>query len=156
VALNLAVAPRQGVEYSIQGFATPGALTLADPGPACTGSGSGGSISTQTYNDMIGVLPSSATPCPNIASVRVCTMALGVTNPGTVNQAAQCSPTYGPAPSTAFPAPDPDPEAPYFMLHRVAAEYTVKPLIPGGSGNFFRLFIPPLNFRRQVSMRAMD
>lgn len=153
VALNLAAAPREGVEYAIQGFQTPATLSLPNAGPACTGSTSGASISTLTYNDMIGVLPAPATPCPDIASVQVCTLLNGVSNPGTANQTANCT-SYGPA--TTFPNPDPDPEAPYFVLHRVDVKYTVIPLIPGGPGNFFSLFLPPLTFHRQVSMRAID
>ena len=153
VALNVAAAPRQGVEYSIQCFQTPSTLSLPDAGPECTGSTAGASISTLTYNDMIGVLPAPATPCPNIASVQVCTLLNGVSNPGTTTQRANCT-SYGPA--ATFPNAEPDPEAPYFMLHRVDVKYAVTPLIPGGAGNFFSLFLPPLTFHRQVSMRAID
>lgn len=155
VAVNLAAAPRQGVEYSIQGFATPATLELAKAGPACTGAGSGASVSTLTYHDMIGVLPAPATPCPNIASVQVCTKVLGLNNPGTASQTAQCS-SYGPA--TSFPAPAPDPESPFFVLHRVDVKYTVPPLIAAGpSDNPLNLVLmPTLTFHRQVSMRAMD
>ncbi len=153
VALNLAAAPRHGVEYSIQGFQTPGTGSLPNAGPSCSGSTSETSVGTLTYNDMIGVLPAPATPCPNIASVQVCTLLNGVSNPGTTTQRANCT-AYGPA--TTFPNADPDPEAPYFMLHRVDVQYTVTPLIPGGAGNFFSLFLPPLTFHRQVSMRALE
>jgi len=154
VALNLSAAPRQGVEYSIQGFSTPATLSLANPGPACTGSSSELAVSTLTYNDMIGVLPAPSTPCPNIADLQVCTTVLGVSNPGTVNQVANCA-KYGNS-ATTYPAPAPDPEAPFFVLHRVDVKYTVRPIIPGGPGNIFNLFIPPLTFHRQVSMRSMD
>jgi hypothetical protein len=99
---------------------------------------------------MIGVLPAPAsTPCPDIASVQVCTTAQA----GPVGGLAPCY-TFGPA--ATFPAPAPDPEALYFNLHRVDVKYTVTPLIPGGAGNFFHLFMPPLTFERQVSMRSMD
>lgn len=136
VALNLASAPREGVEYSIQGFATPGQLKLASAGPSTSDT----SVSWLTYQDMAALYLSSN------AEVQVCTKVLGLAAPGTSNCAQY--PT-----GSSFPAPDADPEPTAFVLHRVDVKYTVTPLIPG---DLFGLIIPATTFRRQVSMRAMD
>src|SRR5438046_4005292 len=74
-AINLAAAPRDAVEYSVQGFQTPGQLTLPAAGPACASDPTRSSVSTLTYDDVTGVLSNSSgsTACPNIALVRVCT-----------------------------------------------------------------------------------
>ncbi len=153
VALNLAAAPRSGVEYSTLGFATPGQLALPSPGPAS----SPASVSFLTYEDMRGALASaSSTP------LQVCTKVLGLNNPGTSTQTAKCA-SYGAA--GTFPAPDPDPESPVFVLHRVDVIYSFSPLIPGTP---FGIALLPASicsssggsitckFHRQVSMRAMD
>jgi hypothetical protein len=142
VAVNLAAAPRAGVQYSIQGFSTPQQFQLPSAGPSTSVT----SISFLTYADMTGVLPASSnTP------VQVCTKLLGLNNPGTASQTANCA-QYGTA--TTFPTPAPDPESPSFVLHRVDVKYTVQPLIPGGV--FGITLLPSLTFHRQVSMRAMD
>ena len=80
-AINLAAAPRNAVVYSVQGFATPGQLVLPKAGPACAGGTSTDkSVSTLTYNDITGVLPtSSGAPCPNVARVQVCSESVGLT-----------------------------------------------------------------------------
>lgn len=136
VALNLATSPRQGVEYSIQGFVTPATPTLP----------SAGNISTLTYNDLTGVLPNSST-----APMQVCSKIIGLNNPGLATQNAKCS-TFGTA--STFPAAASDPESPSFVLNRVDVKYTVTPPIPA---NIFGLrLVPTLTFHRQVSMRAMD
>lgn len=136
VAVNLASAPRQGVEYSIQGYATPSTLNLPNPGPSTAEN----SVSWLTYQDMSGLHLSSN------AKVQVCMKTLGLSAPGRAN----CT-QYGSA--TTFPSPDADPEPTAFVLHRVDVQYTVTPLIPG---QLFGLFIPNTTFHRQVSMRAMD
>jgi hypothetical protein len=136
VAINLASSPREGVEYSIQGFSTPSQLNLASAGPSATST----SVSWLTYQDMAALHLSSN------AQVQVCTKLLGLAAPGKSNCA------QFPAGST-FPAPDADPEPTAFVLHRVDVKYTVTPLIPGG---LFGLIIPTSTFHRQVSMRAMD
>ena len=136
VALNLASAPRQGVEYSIQGFATPSTPSLPAAGPSTTQT----SISWLTYRDMAALHLSSN------SSVRVCTKLQGLSAPGTPN----CT-TYGSA--TTFPAVPADPEPTSFVLHRVDVKYSFTPLIPG---QLFNLIVPNLTFHRQVSMRAMD
>ena len=136
VAVNLASAPRQGVEYSIQGFATPSTPNLPAAGPSTTVT----SVSWLAYQDMLALHLSSN------AKIQVCTKLLGLSAPGTAN----CSQFGG---ATTFPAPAPDPEPTAFVLHRVDVKYTVTPLIPG---QLFNLIIPNLTFHRQVSMRAMD
>ena len=135
VTLNLASAPREGVEYSIQGFATPSTPSLPSAGPSSTVT----SISWLTYRDMAALHLSSN------ASVRVCTKLQGLSAPGTPN----CT-TYGTATFTAVAA---DPEPGSFVLQRVDVKYSFTPLIPG---QLFNLVVPNLTFHRQVSMRAMD
>lgn len=138
VALNLAAAPRLGAEYSIQGSA--GFQQSQLPSAA--------SISSLVYGDIVGAIPATAnTP------TRVCSLSLGLnpTGKGTSSQIPNCA-SYGSAAS--FPAPDPDPEAPYLVLNRVDIQYTVTPLIPG---KIFNLVLPPsLTFHRIVDMRVME
>jgi len=148
VAVNLASAPRTGVQYSILGFATPGQFQLAVPGPPS----STASVSYLSYQDVNGVLPGYAD-----ARVQVCTLRLGVTGTGTA-QRANCA-QYGTGSETYTPAPDP--EAPLFVLHRVDVVYEVDPLIPAfelptPGGPISLALMPTLRFHRQVSMRAMD
>jgi Flp pilus assembly protein TadG len=135
VAVNLASAPREGVTYSIQGFATPATLTLPNAGPSSTVT----SVSYLTYQDMAALNLSAN------AQVQVCTKLLGLSAPGTAN----CTQFGG----GTFPSPSADPEPNSFVLHRVDVNYTATPLIPG---SLFGLIIPRLAFHRQVSMRAMD
>jgi len=159
-AINLAAAPRDAVEYSVQGFQTPGQLTLPAAGPACSSDPTRSSVSTLTYDDVTGVLSNSSgsTACPNIALVRVCTSSgtLGVSFPGTTSQATNCrqdgvAPSGAPALGTTAPA---DPEAPNFLLNQVDIIYQVKPLIPG---NVFGItLLPTYTFHRKVSMRQLN
>ena len=159
-AINLAAAPRDAVEYSVQGFQTPGQLTLPAAGPACASDPTRSSVSTLTYDDVTGVLSNSSgsTACPNIALVRVCTSSgtLGVSFPGTTSQATNCrqdgvAPSGAPALGTTAPA---DPEAPNFLLNQVDIIYQVKPLIPG---NVFGItLLPTYTFHRKVSMRQLN
>lgn len=143
VALNVATAPRQGVEYSIQGGQTPSQPAVPAAGPSTNVA----SVSSLVYANINGVIANSTnTP------VRVCTKSLGVvTSSGRL--VANCS--VFPSGSTAtFATPPPDPEEPYFILHRVDLHYTVTPLIPGGA---FSMVLPAsMTFKRQVTMRAMD
>jgi Flp pilus assembly protein TadG len=138
VALNLATAPRQGVEYSIQGPAGFQQFELP----------SASSVSSLVYGDITGAIPSTVnTP------TQVCSVSLGL-NPngrGTSNQVPNCA-DYGNAGSVS--GPDPDPEAPYLVLNRVEIQYTVTPLIPG---TVFNVVLPPsLTFQRMVEMRVME
>lgn len=143
VAIHLASAPAAGAEYSIQGFETPQALTLPSAGP----SGTNTSVSYLTYQDMVGLVGTAN------AQVQVCTQASGVNGSG-ASLTSVCS-QYGTA--TTFPTPDPDPEAPNFVLNRVDVKYTVTPLIPANLQLFGynMVLTPSLTFTRQVSMRAM-
>ncbi len=158
VAINLAAAPRSGVEYSIQGSATPAQLTLPLAGPPTCATTSL-FVSDLVYNDMARVLPTLQTPsCPNIASVQVCTQTIGLNNRGTTTQTTQCQ-KWGPA--AFFPSPQSDPESPFFILNRVDVIYSFKPLI-SGVGAFGLTLLPncsgsPITcqFHRQVSMRIM-
>jgi hypothetical protein len=155
VAVNLAASPRTGVQYSIVGFATPGQLQLPTAGPP-TGSGTSLlTVSYLTYRDMQGVLLSRSDF--STARVQVCTKMLGISGSGT-SQRANCA-QYGSGSETYVPAPDP--EAPYFVLHRVDVAYQVQPLIPAFSiptpgGGISLSLVPNLRFHREVSMRAMD
>lgn len=158
-AINLAAAPRTGVEYSIEGFSVPAQAQLPPAGlPTCTSTSV--TVSDLVYDDMTGVLPSlQSPPCPNIASVQVCSKVLGLINPGTATQTTVCN-SYGP--SASFPAVQSDPESPLFVLNRVDVTYSFKPLIPGIAALGLTL-LPncsgsPITcqFTRQVSMRVMD
>jgi hypothetical protein len=159
VALNLAAAPRSGVEYSIQGFDTPATLALPSPGPPGTTT----SVSYLTYQDLTGAVNS-----PTTASLQVCSKILGLNNPGLATQTSRCSSCTGTsctAGGVGNPAPAADPESPSFVLHRVDVTYSFSPIIPGTP---FGITLLPTTvcassggtvtctFHRQVSMRAMD
>ncbi|HEV2494255.1 MAG TPA: TadE family protein [Terriglobia bacterium] len=162
VAINLAAAPRNAVEYAVQGFATPAQpKSLPSPGPACTsttrGVGTDLAVSSLVYYDVIAVLPNTGTgnPCPGIAAVQICSSVNGALN---ANSSTKCT-NYGPTASPAFAAAAPDPEAPNFVLDRVDIQYTVRPLIGGTLPVFggIRLSVlPSYTFHRQVSMREMN
>lgn len=148
VVVNLAAAPRAGVQYSILGFATPDALALPPAGPSTSDT----TVSFLTYEDMRGVLTGSAS-----AIVEVCSSKVGMTGSGS-NTKTACvqypsgSPTYTPAS---------DPEAPLFILDRVDVTYTVQPLIPAfelptPAGPIKLTLLPSLAIHRQVSMREMN
>lgn len=137
--LNMATAPRQGVEYSIQGSSSflQGELPSADV------------VKTLVYDDLTGAIPSSAnTP------QRVCTLANGVdpNGAGTSSQIPLCT-NYGSSTGT-FTDVLPDPEAPNLVLNRVDIQYTVTPPIPGFLANL--VFPPSLTFHRYVYMRAEE
>jgi Flp pilus assembly protein TadG len=131
VALNLTAAPRTGVEYAIQGFETPSAESL----PASGAPSAITSVSYETYQDMTGALNN-----PTGATVQVCSLAnVNSSGAGTNGTGASmrtncetCSGGTCTAPAavtTGSSAPDPDPEAPSFILHRVAVTYTFTPLL---------------------------
>jgi hypothetical protein len=153
IAINIAAAPRSGVMYSIQGFSSPSAAALPSAGPFGTAT----SVSYLTYQDMTGAIYSPAS-----TPVQVCSQAIGLNNTGTATQTAKCS-AYGSA--YTFPAPDIDPEAPHFVLHRVDVAYAFTPLINGTWLNILVLATPvctvtagsvTCTFHRQVEMRAMS
>lgn len=113
--LNLATAPRQGVQYSILGGAT--------------NVGSGIMPSADEVHTLLGADITGAIPGASNAPVRVCVYNNGLNNAGTVNQVPACT-NYGSGAGT-FTAIQPDPEAPSLVLHRVDIQYTVAPVIPG-------------------------
>jgi Flp pilus assembly protein TadG len=166
VALNVAAAPRSGVEYSILGSASPAAQLLPVTGPPTTNL----TVSYLVYQDMKGALHT-----PNSATVKVCTKAninpttgLGVNGTG-LNTKANCVTCTSGTSACGSVTPDTtigaDPEAPSFILHRVDVTYTFNPIIPGTP---FGLTLLPTSicsssggsitctFHRQVSMRVLD
>ena len=158
VAVNLAAAPRSGVEYSILGFSTPGSLSLPQAGPPTANT----SVSYLSQQDLTGAISA-----PTGASLQVCSSTLGLSGTGS-SQTAQCVTCSGSSCSSAgagSPAPAADPEAPNFILNRVDVTYTFSPLIPGTP---FGLALLPIStctsssgnvtctFHRQVSMREMN
>lgn len=142
VAIHLASAPRQGVQYSVMGFATPGALSLPAAGPETNAA----TVSYLTFQDMHSLVGTRTT-----ATVRVCTYRNGTSGSG-ATQRANCT-EYGPAPNPAFAAMPADPEAPFFLAHRVDVQYTVAPLI--AAAPFGLTVLPTYTFHRQVTMRMM-
>ncbi len=141
VYLNMAAAPRQAVEYSIQGTHT---VQQAPPT-----SSNVKSLVTDSF---------SGVPGSSNALTRVCTISNGLNNSGTSNQTPACV-NYGSG-ITSFPADSncpslticPDPEAPTFTLNRVDVQYTVTPLLTGGPLN---LVMPAsMTFHRYIYMRV--
>jgi len=142
VCIQLASAPREGVEYSIQGSLSAGSNALPKTGPFTATT----TVSYLTYQDMLSLNGSSSTP------VQVCSKVNGVTSPADPTQTVSKCITY-PTAGLTFPAPAPDPEAPNFVLNRVDVRYTVKPLIPATP--FGITLIPSLTFSRHVCMRSI-
>jgi Flp pilus assembly protein TadG len=151
VVLNLGAAARNATEYSIQGYDSNAAAALPPAGPSTSAS----SVSYLAYQDLTGALNA-----PSSAALSVCTMGNGTSGAG-ATQTSNCS-SYGTA---TFPATPSDPEAPSFVLNRVAISYTFSPLIPGTP---FGLALLPsgactsasltmtCTFQAQAVMRAMD
>ena len=154
VAQNMSAAVHSGALYSMMG----GSSTYGGAYPAAGTSASDvNGVANLVYQDMQGALPGAAAN----ASVRVCSPSVGTTLTGTVTT-TNCSAVLGP--STTFPAVDPDPENPNFLLNRVDVAYTFNPLIPGAPFSAVLLFIPNCSlvsgsvsctFKAHVSMRAM-
>jgi Flp pilus assembly protein TadG len=141
VYLNMAAAPRQGAEYSIQGTHT---IQEATP--------SSSNVKSLVTDSFSGV------PGSSNALTRVCSASNGLNNSGTSNQTPACV-TYGAGIAT-FPTDAncpslsicPDPEAPTFTLNRVDVQYTVTPLLSGGA---FNLVMPAsMTFHRYIYMRV--
>ncbi len=157
VAVNLAAAPRSGVEYSILGYATPGTLSLPYAGPPSTST----TVSYISQQDLTGAINA-----PTGATIQVCSQTVGV-NPGPpqTTKCVSCTGSSCGAAGVGNPAPAADPETPNFILNRVDVTYTFSPLIPGTP---FGLALLPIStcsssngnvtctFHRQVSMRAMN
>jgi Flp pilus assembly protein TadG len=130
-------AARNGAEYSIQGYDAPSQNALPSAGSLSTT----GSVAALALGDLAKLVNSSTT-----TTVEVCSKILGMN--GTV---PNCG-SYGPT-ATSY-APAADPEAPTFTLQRIDVTYTVQPPVPMIILSLSLL--PPLQFHRQVSMRAMD
>ena len=155
VAINLAASPRSGALYAIIGPSTPSSTTYAQAGLPTDLL----SVSYLALNDLKGAVGSGLA-----AGVQVCSQSVIIGGSGTNGSGtglkANCaqwngSPTY---------APDADPEAPLFVLHRVDITYTFSPLIDARLFNLILLATPVCSgsgagvactFHRQVSMRAM-
>ena len=155
VAVNIAAAPRTGVQYSILGTATPLNTTLPKAAPP----GDPFSVSFLTYQDMQGVLPGSSS-----ARIQVCSKNLGLSGSG-ANRRTNCL-AFGTGTEAFTPAPDPETptdsnQSPKFFLNRVDVVYQLTPLIPAfelptPAGPISLALVPTLRLHRQVSMRAMD
>ncbi len=131
-------ASRDAVQYASSGYQAPGQPTIPPAGPVTTTN----TVSAEALAGLVTFKQSSTT-----TSVEVCSKVNGVSN-----NVAQCT-NYGPAATTYTPATDP--EAPHFVLQRVDITYTVQP--PIAISFFSKLsLLPPMNFHRQVSMRALD
>jgi hypothetical protein len=156
IAVNLAAAPRSGVEYSIVGSQSPSGLTLPAAGPPSTIT----SISHLSQQDLTGAINA-----PTGATLQVCSETVGLNNVGLSTQTSQCVSCTGSSCTSSANLPDPDPEAPNFILNRVDVTYTFSPLIPGTP---FGVALLPMSactasggnvtctFHRQVSMRVMN
>jgi hypothetical protein len=140
VSANLNSSTRNAVEYSIQGYESPGQATLPVAGPGSTTT----SVTALALADLAG-LANSATQ----AIVQVCSKSVGTTG-----KVTNCS-SFGPIPSSSTTtATQTDPEAPIFLLNRVDVTYTVEPPIPL---SFFSVsLLPSMSFHRSVAMRVMD
>ena len=138
-AINLTTAPRQGVEYSIQGHTSEVQGIVPDASV----------VQTLVDDGITGAIPAAT----DITQYQVCTPSImvdgsGLQNEGTASQVPNCL-QYNSAPSSA---PDPDPEAPLLILNRVDIWYQVSPLIPGALFNLF----PTPNIHRNVEMRLLN
>ena len=133
IALHLSTAPRQGVEYSIQGPVSQQQANL--PG------------ATAVYNIVQGDISGAVAAIPSPMS-QVCSASIGLINTGTSTQTADCT-QYN---SFTAVTPDSDPESPALVLNRVDIQYTIPPLIPGTLFNI----VPSPTVNRFVEMRAIQ
>ena len=186
VAINLAASPRNGVEWSVQGFSTPSQLALPSSGytstsgapqstsqtTTCDRSKTDQSVSTLTYEDMTQVLPGPANPCPNIGSVQVCSKSVINNGSGTTCGGATCTGTNGA--SLVANCVYWDKSTSGTETAGSAAHWPVAPdpeapnfvlhrvdvqyvVTPLIAGTVFGIsLLPTFTFHRQVSMRAMD
>jgi hypothetical protein len=138
IAATLSASSRNAVEYSIQGYQSPGQIALPAAGPLAGVA----SVASLAVAD----LGSSAT---NYATVQVCSKSIGVTS-----KVTNCQSYGAGASSSTTTAAQTDPEAPTFLLNRVDVTYTVQPPIPI---TWFKMsLVPTLTFHRHSSMRVMD
>jgi hypothetical protein len=137
VAAHITSTAHNATQYSVMGYESPGQGSLPTAGPGSNGA----SVAEEAYGDLTTLINASTT-----ATIQVCSKNLGLTG-----FLANCT-SYGPTATTYVP--NQDPEAPFFVLHRVDVTYTVQPPIPM---TFFKVsLLPTMQFHRQVSMRAMD
>ena len=153
VALNITAAPHSGALYSILGDSTPINVSLADPGPPDPATRA--TVSGLTLGDLTGAIHDG-----DSAEVQVCTAKIGTSGSG-ASLVTLCQQYNSSSPH----APDPDPEAPAFVLNRVDVTYTFRPLLDQRLFNLILLATPvctgtgggvTCTFHRQVSMRAMN
>jgi len=139
VALNLTSAPKDAVEFAVQGPSTPGQLSYPTTG----------AVKAYLYTNLQNGLSNSSN-----TSTQVCTAENGYTGTG-ANQKAVCF-SYtnsGSASSNAGGTTFVDPEAPNFVLYQVDVTYTIQPLIAGQP--FGIKLLPSFTLHRQISMRNM-
>lgn len=162
VAVNIAAAPRSGVQYAIIGGSTPAAPSLPYPGvrnadgtwsSSCptTISDTSPYVCTLSFHDM-----SFLNNYSSVGGVQVCSSWLGYNGTG-INRKTNCK-QYGASPAYA---PASDPEGALFTLARVDVTYTLTPILPAfqlptPAGPISLVLIPSLNMHRQVSMREMN
>ncbi len=156
VALNLAAAPRTGVQWSILGPSTPGGFQWAKAGPAS----STASVSYLTYQDITGVLVGAST-----TKVQVCSRSIGIDN--ATKKALCCETTNSGGPCTLNGnLADHDPEydsvtnTTKFIRHQVDVYYDINPIIPSfefltPAGPIPITLLPTFTIHRQVTMRNM-
>jgi hypothetical protein len=153
VAVNMAAAPRNGVQYEIVGPSTPASPTLPPVGPAggpCP-TATGSYVCTLVFHDM-----SFLSNFASVGGVQVCSSTLGTSGSGSA-QKTNCN-QYGGSPVYTAAS---DPEAPLFTLGRVDVTYTLTPILPAfqlptPAGPIRLVLIPSLTMHRQVSMREMN
>jgi hypothetical protein len=156
VAVNLAAAPRSGVQYSIMGYANPGQFETPQPGPASSLT----SVSHLTYQDITGVLVGASS-----ARVQVCSMMNGLDAQmrarccETANSGAVC--TSNGATAAHDPEYNPVTNSTRFLRQQVDVYYQVTPIIPSftlptPAGPIPLTLLPNLTVHRQVTMRLMN
>lgn len=132
VAASLDSAARNGVEYSVQGAASPAQASVPSAAAVST-------LATLSIG-----LPGATA---STVSVRVCSSSVGINS---ANNTTQCSTPQTGAGSLSG-TPDIDPESPTFLLNRVDVVYTVTPPIPLPAP-----VLPSLTFRRAAEMRSVQ
>jgi Flp pilus assembly protein TadG len=137
MVLTLSAIPRLGAQFATQGGQALAASSPTQPTSA--------NISDMVYENLLHTIGGNTVN----TSVRVCTTKLGK---DATTKIANCQ-SYGPSPTTPFPANVADPEPAYFTLVRVDVAYQVTPLIPG---SVFNVILPSnMTFYRHVTMRDL-
>jgi len=162
VAVNLAAAPRSGVQYSIIGPSTPKQPMWAPPGL----------VSALTYEDMqqVWTIRGGVAVNTSDARVQVCTRFLG-SDAATRSKALCCETSAsGGACTPNGNSADQDPETEWdstagawkvrFFRHKVDVFYELGPVIPSftlptPAGPIPLTILPTITMHRQVTMRNM-